>query len=143
MGLAFVFALDSGSDQDDNPVLRDLVFPMKEELASCYEKLLQFLTMIQPPTFETMPIKTEDQDIDRTDQLLATQDNASPSPIDSPKHPITYPDTELAFELDPELDVDIDFESDDELDFDNMSTYDPDSDSEDDSDSDFEDIEGM
>ena len=43
----------------------------------------------------TIQIETEDQ---------ATQDNAPPSPSDTPRHPMAYPDTELDFEHDPELD---------------------------------------
>ena len=34
----------------------------------------------------------------------ATQDNAPPTPSDTPRHPMVYPDTELDFEDDPKLD---------------------------------------
>ena len=43
----------------------------------------------------TTQIETEDQ---------ATQDNTPPTPSDTTRHPIAYPDTGLDFEHDPELD---------------------------------------
>ena len=44
----------------------------------------------------TVQTETEDQ---------ATQDNAPPTPSDTPRHPMAYSDTELDFEHDPELDM--------------------------------------
>ena len=86
MHSAFAFAQDLEIDKDDNPVSRALR-ESGEKLASCYDRLQQFLVMIQPSTIGTMTcqIETEDQ---------ATQVNA----------PLTPSDTKLDFEHDPELD---------------------------------------
>ena len=45
VGLTFAFALDLDIDQDDYPVLRTLMFPLRdsqEKLASCYDRLQHF-----------------------------------------------------------------------------------------------------
>ena len=100
VGLTFAFALDLDIDQDDYPVLRTLMSPLRdsvEKLASCYNNLQHFLVMTQPSTTGTMTtqIETEDQ---------ATQDNAPPTPSDTPRHPVAHPDAEHGFQHDPELD---------------------------------------
>ena len=100
MGLTFAFALDLDIDKDDYPVLRTLMLPLREseeKLASCYNSLQQFLIVTQPSTTGTITtqIETEDQ---------ATQDNALPTPSDTPRHPVAHSDTEHDFEHDPELD---------------------------------------
>ena len=53
--------------------------------------------MTQPSTIGTMTIQIETED-------QATQDNAPPTPSDTARHLMAYPDTELDFEHDPELD---------------------------------------
>ena len=98
MGLTFAFALDLDIDQDDYPVLRNLMYPLRESveiLASCYDNLQHFLVVTQPSATMTTQIETEDQ---------ATQDNAPPTPSDTPSHPVAHPDTEHDFEHDPGLD---------------------------------------
>ena len=100
LGLIFAFALDLDIDKDDYPVLRTLMFPLRdseEKLASCYDRLQQFLVMTQPSAIGTMTIQIETVS-------QATQDNAPPTPSDTPRHPMAYPDTESDFEHDPELD---------------------------------------
>ena len=102
VGLTFAFTLDLGIDQDDYPVLRTLMSPLRdsvEKLASCYKSIQHFLVLTQPPTTGTMTtqIETEDQ---------ATQDNAPATPCDTPRHPVAHPDTEHDFEHDPDLDSD-------------------------------------
>ena len=104
VGLTFGFALDLDIDKDDYPVLRTmmspLIFPLRdgeEKMASCYDRLQQFLVITQPPTIGTMTIQTETED-------QATQDNTPPTPSDTTRHPMAYPDTKLNFEHDPELD---------------------------------------
>ena len=69
----------------------------EEKMAFCYDRFQQFLVMTQPPTNGTMTIQTETED-------QATQDNTPPTPSDTTRHPIAYPDTKLDFEHDPELD---------------------------------------
>ena len=66
-------------------------------MASCYDRLQQFLVMTQPPTIRTMTIQTETED-------QATQDNTPPTPSDTTRYPMAYPDTKLDFEHDLELD---------------------------------------
>ena len=100
VGFTFAFALDLGIDQDDYPVLRTLMSPLRdfvEKLASCYNNLQHVLVLIQPSTTGTMTtqVETEDQ---------ANQVNAPPTPSDTLSHPVGYPDTEHDFEHDPELD---------------------------------------
>ena len=100
VGLTFAFALVLDIDQDDYPVLRNLMFPLRdsvEKLASCYDNLQHFLVVTQPSATGTMTaqIETEEQ---------ATQDNAPPTPSDTPIHPVVHPDSEPEFEHDPELD---------------------------------------
>ena len=99
VGWTFAFALDLDIDKDDYPVVRTLL-PLRdsvEKLASCYEGLQHFLVITQPSTIGTMTIQTETED-------QATQDNAPPTPSDTTRHPMAYPDTELDFKHDPELD---------------------------------------
>ena len=124
--LTFTFTLGLGIDKDDYPFLRDLAHSMDDsrmQLGWC--KLQKILALTQPHitgdsiTQTETEIKhecrteTEDQGMDITGQPLDTLDNAPTPPIDTPRHPMVYPD----FELDPELDVDIDFEPDNEFDF--------------------------
>ena len=94
----FAFAQELEIDKGDYPVPRTLR-ESEERLASCYKSIQHFLVMTQPSTNGTMTtqIETEDQ---------ATQDNAPPTPSDTPRHPVVYPDTELDVdsEHDPELD---------------------------------------
>ena len=128
--LTFTFTLGLGIDKDDYPFLRDLAHSMDDsrvQLGLC--KLQEILALTQPQitggsiTQTETEIKhecrteTEDQGMDITDQPLDTLDNAPTPSIDTPRHPMVYPDFELDFELDPELDADIDFEPDDEFDF--------------------------
>ena len=98
MHAAFAFAQELEIDKGDYPVPKTLR-ESEEKLASCYKSIQHFLVLTQPPTTGTMTtqIETEDQ---------ATQDNAPPTPSDTPRHPVAYPDTELDvdFEHDPELD---------------------------------------
>ena len=95
---AFAFAQQLEIDKGDYPVPRTLR-ESEEKLASCYDRLQQFLDMTQPSTIGTMTIQTETED-------QATQDNAPPISSDTTRHPMTYPDTKLDvdFEHDPELD---------------------------------------
>ena len=93
---AFAFAQDLEIDKDDYPVPRTLR-ESEEKLASCYDRLQQFLVMIQPSTIGTMTIQTETEDQD-------TQDNTTHTHSDTTRHPMAYPDTEPDFEHDPELD---------------------------------------
>ena len=100
VGLTFAFALNLDIDEDDYPVLRTLMLPLKEseeKLASCYNSLQQFLLVTQPSTTGTMTTQIETED-------PATQDNAPPTPSDTPRHPVAHPDTEHDLEHDPELD---------------------------------------
>ena len=100
VGLTFAFALNLDIDKDDYPVLRTLMLPLREseeKLASCYNILQQFLFVTQPSTTGTMTTQIETED-------PATQDNAPPTPSDTPRHPVAHPDTEHDFEHDPELD---------------------------------------
>ena len=100
VGLTFAFALDLDIDKDDYPVLRTLMLPLREseeKLASCYNSLQQFLLVTQPSTTGTMTTQIETEN-------PATQDNAPPTPSDTPRHPVAHPDTEHDFEHDPELD---------------------------------------
>ena len=102
VGLTFAFALNLDIDKDDYPVLRNLMLPLREseeKLASCYNSLKQFLLVTQPSTTGTMTTQIETED-------SATQDNAPPTPIDTPRHPVAHPDTEHALEHNPELDSD-------------------------------------
>ena len=96
MRAAFAFAQELEIDKGDYPVPRTLR-ESEEKLASCYKSIQHFLVLTQPATTGTMTnqIETEDQ---------ATQDNAPPTPSDTPRHPMAYPDTKLDFEHDPELD---------------------------------------
>ena len=102
--LTFGFTLGLDINKDDYPVLRTLMSPLmfplrecEEKVASCYDTLQQFLVMTQPPTIGTMTIQTETED-------QATQDNTPPTPSDTTRHPMAYPETKLDFEHDPELD---------------------------------------
>ena len=100
VGLTFAFALDLDIDKDDHPVLRTLMLPLmesKEKLASCYNSLQKFLFVTHRSTTGTLTtqIETENQ---------ATQDNAPPTPSDTPRHPVAHPDTGHDFEHDPEPD---------------------------------------
>ena len=100
MRSAFAFAQELEIDNGDYPVPRPLMFPLREseeKLASCYDRLQQFLVMTQPSTIGPMAIQTETED-------QATQDNTPPTPSDTARHPMVYPDTKLDFEHDPELD---------------------------------------
>ena len=54
-------------------------------------------TMKQTSTTGTMTIQTQTEDQD-------TQDNTPPTPSDTTRHPMAYPDTKPDFEQDPELD---------------------------------------
>ena len=83
-------------DKGDYPVPRTLR-ESEEELASCYDRLQQFLVMTQPSTIGTMAIQTETED-------QATQDNTPPTPSDTTRHPMAYPDTKCDIEHDPDLD---------------------------------------
>ena len=56
-------------------------------------------TMAQPSTIGTMTVQIETED-------QATQDYTPPTPSDTTRHPMAYPDTKLDFEHDPELDSD-------------------------------------
>ena len=94
---AFAFADELESDKVDYPVPRTLR-ESEEKLASCYDRLQQFLGMTQPSTIGPMAIQTETE-------VQATQDNTLPTPSDTTRHPMAYPDTELDFEHDPELDT--------------------------------------
>ena len=94
---AFAFAEELEIDKGDYPVPRTLR-ESEEKLASCYDRLQQFLGMTQPSTIGPMAIQTETED-------QATQDNTPPTPSDTAGHPMAYPDTELDFEHDPELDT--------------------------------------
>ena len=93
---AFAFAEELEIDKGDYPVPRTLR-ESEEKLASCYDRLQQFLVMTQPYTIRTMTIQTETEDQD-------TQDNTTHTPSDTPRHPMAYPDTKLDFEHNPELD---------------------------------------
>ena len=95
---AFAFAEELEIDKGEYPVPSTLR-ESEEKLASCYDRLQQFLVMTQPSTTGTMAIQTETED-------LATQDNTSPTPSDTTRHPMVYPDTKLDYEHDPELDSD-------------------------------------
>ena len=53
--------------------------------------------MTQPSTIGTMKIQNETED-------QATQDSTPPTPNDTTRHPMAYPDTKLDIEHDPELD---------------------------------------
>ena len=100
VGLTFAFALVLDIDQDDYPVLRNLMFPLRdyvERLASCYDALQHFLVATQPSATGTMTVQIETEE-------QATQDNAPPTPSDIPRHPVTHPHSEPDFEHDPELD---------------------------------------
>ena len=93
----FAFAQELEIDKGDYPVPRTLR-ESEEKLASCYKSIQQFLVLTQPSTTGTMistQIETEEQ---------ATQDNTPPTPSDTARHPMAYPDTKLDFEHDPELD---------------------------------------
>ena len=92
---AFAFAQELKIDKGDYPVPRTLR-ESEEKLVSCYDRLQQFLVITQPPTIGTMTIQTETED-------HATQDNTSPTPSDTTRYPMAYPDTKLYFEHDPEL----------------------------------------
>ena len=92
---AFAFAQELEIDKGDYPVPRTLR-ESEEKLASCYDRLQQFLGMTQPSTIGPMAIQTETED-------QATQDNTPPTPSDTAGYPMAYPDTELDFEHDPEL----------------------------------------
>ena len=72
------------------------VHPNQSSLNSSLRPSIQN-TMTQPPTIGTMTIQTETED-------QATQDNTPPTPSDTTRHPVAYPDTKLDFEHDPELD---------------------------------------
>ena len=95
---AFAFAQELEIDKGDYPVPRTLR-ESEEKLASCYDRLQQFLVMTQPSTIGAMTIQTETED-------QATQDNAPPIPSDTTRHPMAYHNTEpdVDFEHDPELD---------------------------------------
>ena len=100
VGLTFAFALVLDIDQDDYPVLRNLMSPLRdsvEKLASCYNNLQYFLVLTQPSTTGTITTQIEIED-------QATQDNAPPTPSDTSSHPVVHPDTEHDFEHDSELD---------------------------------------
>ena len=100
VGLTFAFALDLDIDQDDYPVLRNLMSPLREsveKLASCYDNIQHFLVVTQPSATGTMTTQIETE-------AQVTQDNAPPTPSDTPSHPVAHPDTEHDFEHDPELD---------------------------------------
>ena len=84
---AFAFAQELEIDKGDYPVPRTLR-ESEEKLASCYDRLQQFLVMTQPSTIGTMAIQTETED-------QATQDNTPPTPSDTTRHPMAYPDTKL------------------------------------------------
>ena len=92
----FAFAQELEIDKGDYPVPRALR-ESEEKLASCYKSIQHYLGMTQPSTIGPMAIQTETED-------QATQDNTPPTPSDTTRHPIAYPDTELDFEHDPELD---------------------------------------
>ena len=100
VGLTFAIALDLDIDKDDYPVLKTLMLPLRnsvEKVASCYDKLQHFLGTTQSSTIGAMTIQTETED-------QATQNNAPPTPSDTTRHPMAYPDTRLDFEHDLELD---------------------------------------
>ena len=94
----FAFAQELEIDKGDYPVPRALR-ESEEKLASCYKSIQHYLVLTQPPTTGTLTtqIETEDQ---------ATQDNTPPTPSDTARHPVAYPEPELDvdFEYDPELD---------------------------------------
>ena len=94
----FAFAQELEIDKGDYPVPRALR-ESEEKLASCYKSIQHYLVLTQPPTTGTLTtqIETEDQ---------ATQDNTPPTPSDTARHPVAYPEPELDvdFEHDPELD---------------------------------------
>ena len=98
MHATFAFAQELEIDKGDYPVPRTLR-ESEEKLASCYKSIQHFLVLTQPSTTGTMKTQIETED-------KATQDNAPPTPSDTPRHPVVYPDTELDvdFEHDPELD---------------------------------------
>ena len=96
MHSAFAFAEELEIDKGDYPVPRTLR-ESEEKLASCYDRLQQFLVMTQPSTIETMAIQTETED-------QATQDNTPLTPSDTTGYSMAYPDTKLDIEHDPELD---------------------------------------
>ena len=81
----FAFAQELEIDKGDYPVPRALR-ESEEKLASCYKSIQHYLVLTQPPTTGTLTtqIETEDQ---------ATQDNTPPTPSDTARHPVAYPDT--------------------------------------------------
>ena len=97
---AFAFAEELEIDKGDYPVPRTLR-ESEEKLASCYDRLQHFLSMTQPSTIGPMAFQTETETEDQ-----ATQDNSPPTPSDTARHPVAYPEPELDvdFEHDPELD---------------------------------------
>ena len=94
----FAFAQELEIDKGDYPVPRALR-ESEEKLASCYKSIQHYLVLTQPPTMGTLTtqIETEDQ---------AIQDNTPPTPSDTARHPVAYPEPEhdVDFEHDPELD---------------------------------------
>ena len=65
VGLTFAFALVLDIDQDDYPVLRNLMSPLRdsvEKLASCYNNLQHFLVLTQPSTTGTITTQIETED---------------------------------------------------------------------------------
>ena len=101
MRSAFAFAEELEIDKGDYPVPRTLR-ESEEKLASCYDSTPTFFKfMTQPSTIGPMAFQTETETEDQ-----ATQDNSPPTPSDTARHPVAYPEPELDvdFEHDPELD---------------------------------------
>ena len=94
----FAFAQELEIDKGDYPVPRALR-ESEEKLASCYKSIQPYLVLTQPPTTGTLTTQIEIED-------QATQDNSPPTPSDTARHPVAYPEPELDvdFEHDPELD---------------------------------------
>ena len=92
----FAFAQELEIDKGDYPVSRALR-ESEEKLASCYKSIQHYLVLTHAPTTvtSTTQIETEDQ---------ATQDNTPPTPSDTARHPVVYPELDVDFEHDPELD---------------------------------------
>ena len=80
----FAFAQELEIDKGDYPVPRALR-ESEEKLVSCYKSIQHYLVLTHPPTTGTLTtqIETEDQ---------ATQGNTPPTPSDTARHPVAYPE---------------------------------------------------
>ena len=122
VSLTFTFTLGLGINKNDYLFLRDLALSRdrsRVEWSLC--KLQEILALT-----ETKPepkTETEDQGIDITDQPSNPQDNDPPPTIDTHRHPMVNPDSELNFELDSELNFELDPELDADIDFEPGNHY--------------------